>query len=594
MGSLVAILTRGQTPDAEVAKRMLGVAPHRGAKQDFLVQDHCVLGASNSEALPDATLARGAGTIAVFVGVLDNLSDLLRRFSLGTSEAGDPSPAEMLVSLFARLGEETPTVLRGMYAAIISDGSKLWGFRDHLAFGQLFYRNQANGFFAATEPKQVLAGSGLPMQPDLDVVERMFYGDIDDDTPCALKGVERLPKATLLLADQRTARRRRYWDPQALIETACLTPEEVESRFSELMRQAVDRMLTGSDVVALSGGVDSPTVAAFAAPLHLERYGTPISALSEIYPDFPAVDERKYIELVAKQLGIPSHTFNPESGPLDGILEWVRLCDSPIPVHPPAEASEFFANASKLGFHNVLGGDLAEFVMDRRYGLLSHLFVRGKWSAVRDQIRDQRAHGYRTYGIAYQLLSTVVPRFVFVARERLRKPDELFPDWLDMGIVNRVNAGLKLSPREMWQKEQVAFFVGPGLGLEADEVISAYHGVRARRPWIDVDLAEFFLSLPAEVKFPDYVRKSLVKKLLRGTVPDVILDRTDRTYFTDRLMGRIDYPALRHWLLHPRWRMPGVDYERLGDRLNREDLSHIGHYKWAVDLAKTHAFLSLW
>jgi hypothetical protein len=39
--------------------------------------------------------------------------------------------------------------------------------------------------------------------------------------------------------------------------------------------------------------------------------------------------------------------------------------------------------------------------------------------------------------------------------------------------------------------------------------------------------------------------------------------------------------------------MPGVDYEGLAARIEAKDFA-IGDHKWAIDLAKTHAFLAQW
>ena len=45
-----------------------------------------------------------------------------------------------------------------------------------------------------------------------------------------------------------------------------------------------------------------------------------------------------------------------------------------------------------------------------------------------------------------------------------------------------------------------------------------------------------FLSLPAEAKHPDSNYKGLVRRLLRGRVPDEILDRTQKTVFNDSIL----------------------------------------------------------
>lgn len=102
-----------------------------------------------------------------------------------------------------------------------------------------------------------------------------------------------------------------------------------------------------------------------------------------------------------------------------------------------------------------------------------------------------------------------------------------------------------------------------------------------------------FLSLPAEIKYPDLRPKTLLRRLARGHVPDAILDRRDKTYFDDHMMKQIDYPVLKQMLTKPSHRVRGVDYERLAARLDRQDLTLID-WIWANDLVRIHAFLKQW
>ena len=81
--------------------------------------------------------------------------------------------------------------------------------------------------------------------------------------------------------------------------------------------------------------------------------------------------------------------------------------------------------------------------------------------------------------------------------------------------------------------------------------------------------------------------------LIRGRVPDSIVERPSKTLFNASIMARIRYDELRRWLLDPPVRVRGIDYGRLADRLENEDMSLI-EYQWAKDLACVHAFLALW
>jgi asparagine synthase (glutamine-hydrolysing) len=595
MGSLAAILNSSGRPDEATVRRMLAAAPHRGSPDEVVVQGRCALGIANRQDLPNAAIATEDGVAAAFVGTLDNMGELANR--LGGPRTLDPiTPATVLASAFRRWGEDTLTELRGMFAAVVTDGRSMWAFRDHMALGQLCWRQEPQALYVASEAKQVVAGSSVSAEPDMEVVERIFWLEIDENLPSALRGVHRLPKASILVSDGDRPMPRRYWDPSSLLETARLTPEEISSRFDELLTQAVGRMLSGQDVVSLSGGIDSPGVAGYAAPVHLERFGRSLPALSKIFPDYPTVDEREYIEAAAEYIQMPLHMFKPEARPLDDVVRWARLCDGPIPVLPPAQAEEYYREAKALGFRNILTGEFAETVYDRREHVVPHLLMRGRLPTVWKHLRDQRVRGYSLVALGRQLASAFVPApllSAYARHRRVRVDDTWFVDWLDHGRIRATLVDDSPATRRRWRRYQLVTFYGSPIALEADETCQVASGVRVRRPYGDVDVIEFMLSLPAHLKFPDHRSKSLARSLLRGRVPDLILDRTDKTAFNDFFMSRIDWETMRRLLVNPKHRIGGVNYDILADRLDRQDLT-IPDYKWALDLAKCHAFLSLW
>lgn len=589
MASLAAILLSAAPPQVQQLNTMLLAAPHRGEHLQTVTLGNVALGVAQSLELADATIHRSGGSAVAFVGVLDNVAELAAEFQVDGSA---PTPAAVLLSGFRRDGDVVAKKLRGAFAAIITDGRRIWALRDHVGFGTLFYRHGPHGTYLASEVKQVLAGAGIAPQPDVEVLERIFFDTCDDETPCALRGVERLPKATVLHADKDGIRRRRYWEPESLLETARFSGDELRSRFDELMAQAVGRSLTGrGDVVSLSGGVDSPAVAAFVASKHLDPGQVPPSALSVIYPKFPSVDERKYIEIVAERLDMPLHTYEAAARPLDDLVRWLRLTDSPAPHVGLPACEEHYRRAVALGARNILTGELAEFVFDLRSFLIPHLLLHGRFSDLRAELSSQRAHGVPPLWLARQLATSVLPSPIMAPRWGRRRRG--IPGWMDAGKANEAAVRSLVPPRDRWRSLQIGVFAGPGISLEADSVCQEVCGVRVRKPWADVDLWEFFLSLPAETKFPVYERKALVRGLLRGKVPDEILDRRDRTFFDDSVMAGIDYALLRRWLLRPDHQLAGVDYDMLGQRLQREDLG-VEDFQQAQLLAEIHAFLSLW
>jgi asparagine synthase (glutamine-hydrolysing) len=578
---------------------MLLAAPHRGSDLTVKIHGACALGVSVGGETIDSAISAEGSVMAAFTGRLDNACDLLATVTAAGFVPASHNPADIVVSAFQAFGPQVPDRMRGAFAVAVTNGHELWCFRDHIGLRSGFYRDDPKGLFFASEAKQVLAGTGIVREPDLEMLESILYGRMTKETPSALKGIERLPKMTVLHATgSNVVKLPPYWSPTKLFETARFSTDEVGEAFSEVFQKVIRRSLTGKDVIAMSGGIDSPAVAAYAAPLHRELKGGPLSALSHVYPDYPKVDERRYIELIADFLQMKLHTCTPTAGPWDDVAHWCTIFDGPVHTLSLPEVTEFYSKARQLGFRNVFTGDVAEIVFDRSEHIFSHLLTRGRWKALGTLMSTMRKQGVTRRALARSLTTTFVPgRFAnwYLHSRGLDYPVRI-PDWMDARKVNEVSfrRDLLQPGRDRWAYLQLGpFLEGAAFTLEADDVCGLLCGVTIRRPFADIDVCEFFLSLPAELKFPDKKSKTLMRRMLRGRLPDQILDRRDKTVFNDYLMSKIDYASLRKYLLNPTVRLPGVNYERLAARIERQDFK-IADYAWANDLIRIHAFLNLW
>src|SRR2546425_1075944 len=412
---MIAILGKAASPppppDLALASKMLAAAPHRGSCATLRVLGNCVLGITNRPDFMDSTVSSEGPLVAALSGRLDNAAELHQALTAAGSPPESSADADVVVAAFRAFGRDAPNRMRGCFAGIVTDGSAVWCFRDHAGFRPLFYRDDPRTFVAASEPRQVVVGAQLSEEPDFDVLERILYGRMPSDTPAALKGVARLPQASMLSVDGgKSVAARRYWHPAELLESAHLTPTDVRDRFGELLAQAVARSLTGKDVVLLSGGVDSPAVAAFAAPEHHRRTGRSLGALSAVFPDLPAVDERRYIELVTEHFGIALHTYRPRARALDDVEYWCHLFGSPVPIASIPELADNFALARRLGYENLLTGELAEFVFGTPSHLVSHLLTHGRWRALRRPLLTERRRGTSWQRPARHPPATLIPR----------------------------------------------------------------------------------------------------------------------------------------------------------------------------------------
>jgi asparagine synthase (glutamine-hydrolysing) len=592
MGSLVAVLGRSHRADPAQALRMLAASPHRGQDTNVLAHGSAVLAVSDSSDLRESSIASGDGLAAAFVGSLDNFAELVKELAPGLP--GElATPADVLIAAFRAHGPDVAVRLRGTFGAVLVDDDRMWCLRDQMGFRSIFFRDDPRYFLAATEAKQVVAGTDRAPEVDTDVAEGIYFGEFTAQSPCALRGVQRLAKASMVRADRDGARSRRYWDPERLLETARLGPDEVAERFHELMTQAASRCLLGDDVVSLSGGIDSTAVAAYAAPTHLANTGKPLAALSTVYPKFPTVDERAYIEQMAEAANLSLHVYEESHRYLQGVEQWARLLDGPVQTYALDESAEHYRYAHRLGFRTMLTGELAEWLVERRHYLISHLLLNGRFGPLREHLAGQRSKGVSVGSLGRQLAVGLVPRGVEALYLRHSRGGTPVPGWIDERRLRNRESRYATRARRRWRDDQVALLRGVTVHEEADEIVEAVCGIRVRRPFGDVDLWEFFMSLPAEVKYPDVRRKGLLRHLLRGRVPDPILDRTDKTVFDVAMMARADYGSLRRWLVDPPVRLRGIDYRALADRLEHRDLD-LNELLWAQNLASVQAWLAAW
>ena len=594
MGSLAAVLARVTSPDPGVVTRMLRAAPHRGSEFSTAKLGRVALGVSSGDEVCPGSLCVNNDLAVAFSGMLDNEEQLRTELESGGASTVLTTPAEVVARLFRLVGTKVPERLRGIYNVVVTDGNTLWAFGDHVGFRPLFFRAGPEGVFVATEAKQIVAGAGIPYEPDLEALGLVFYGKLDG-TRTALRGVEKVPRHSLMTAALQDAiRHESYWHPEDILESRPVPDDELFERFDALMSQAVRRCLAGRDVVSLSGGLDSPAVAAYAAPAHVERFGQPLEALSYFFPDHPSVDESPYITAVAKGLGIKLHSYAPQCrASTDRLAEWMALLDGPIPVMALSENEEHLRVAKSLGFRNVLTGEMAEFLFDLNYDVLAYLVARRRLRAAVRYVRSMTSRGGGYGSLRNQVVRGVLPVWARALYRRLRGQPVArtlaAPEWLDRRMLFQIPLE---SAKDFWRRRQIAYLEGQALGLESNDYLQSSTGVMMRRPFADVDLWEFFLGLPAETKHPDGRSKVLVRRFLKGKLPEVILNRRDKTFFDEYIEARMDYDALRGWLCEPDgYRVPGVDYDRLRESLEKEELDLSG-FMWAKDLACVHAFVS--
>ena len=302
------------------------------------------------------------------------------------------SPAARVLDSYRKRPDRMTDSLRGGASLAVWDPRArcLTMARDAMGIRPFFYAWRSGVLLASPSWAVIRAQPEISRSVNAQLAAEILF---DRYLPCQigesyLEDVARLPAAhSLRLVDGRIELDR-YWDPFP-DDFEWATEDEIRS-FPRVFERAVGRCLdAGADCIALSGGVDSISIAVVASALRDDR--PPLHALS-LRMGERVGDESEVQRAVAEALGMPLtlRTLDEcleEAGPLAGAR---RLsADSPNPVMSlwqPAYTS-LLGRGSQAGLSRLLvgtGGD-ETLDVDRTYAAdrLASGDFRGFWRFVR-------------------------------------------------------------------------------------------------------------------------------------------------------------------------------------------------------------------
>jgi asparagine synthase (glutamine-hydrolysing) len=235
---------------------------------------------------------------------------------------------EVLLASFAEWGAQSIERFRGQFAFGIWDAvaKRLLLARDRVGEKPLHYWRDGERFAFASEIKALL--ELIPAMPPLlpDSVNTYIHYQYVIEPDTLLEGVCKLPAGSMLEIGDGSwnAQPRRYWN--------LASAPSIDGDPLERMRHALDEAVAltlRSDAgvgVALSGGLDSGTIAAMASRMRRD-----LCAFTVGYPGRRAYDERAAASGLADALGIPWFSVELSTSDFAAFFpRMVELLDEPI------------------------------------------------------------------------------------------------------------------------------------------------------------------------------------------------------------------------------------------------------------------------
>lgn len=535
MSGIVAILQpEGTSVDAGALWRMTrSMARHGPDAQHVWASGGVGLGHAMLRTTPESCNERQPASLdaAVWIAAdcrLDGRDDLRRDLlACGRSPRPDASDVDLLLHAYAAWQERCVERLHGDFAFALWDAPRrrLLCARDHFGVKPLYYAQTAGTFLCSNRLNTLRLHPGVPATLDDEAIAHfLVFGLSLDRYRSAFAAIRRVPPAHRLLVCGGRLTLQRYWDPAEEGEIRYPRRRDYIDRFRELLDLAIrDRLRTSKASILLSGGLDSPAIAAAVqgrlsgSRPHAELYAHTI-VFDRIAPD----EERRYSQLVADTLRIPirHHPFDdygfppperePEGYPPEPreLLDWGRA----IAVHrlPAGDARV------------VLRGDGADPLLLATAAAPQELLTHGRYFAL---IKEYVWLIWSRRQVPYFGVRTML-RGALRGADRVGAVDES-PSmaWL------RPEVARALGLRDRWRAEAIrhptrsaselshpywpAFFdwIDPaGMDLAAE----------TRYPFFDRRLAGWLLRVP---DVPWAMEKSLLRLALKGILPDEIVRR---------------------------------------------------------------------
>jgi asparagine synthase (glutamine-hydrolysing) len=504
----------------------------------------------------------------VFNGEIYNFRELRRtleprhRFS----SRGD---AETILHLYEERGDELVQALDGMFAFALWDTRRrrLLLARDRTGKKPLFYYDGPSLFAFASEVKALLAHPGVPHDRDEAAIPLyLTYGYVP--TPGTfyrgLRAVQ--PGHTLVATDAGTEGPTAYWSVQ-FRDGRVDGEHEAEERLRDSLRQAVAKRLVADVPLGafLSGGLDSSAVVAFMAETAAGR----VKTFTIGFAGRQEYDERQHARTVAERFGTDHTEFVVEPTALDLIDRLVWHHDGPfgdssaIPTFLLSQLTRSCVTVALDGnggdevfggYLRMYGGALAERLphwllrtaeaglallpepADRRHPIR---YAKRFTEAARMPLLERylRWNGFFTDG----LLDLLQPEL-----SALGRPDRVLASYRDALRRSADPVGeSRISALSSLVQLNFETYLPDDLHVKLDRMSMA-HALEVRSPFLDTAVIEFGASLPDRMRMRWGQGKVLLRRAMKGILPESILKRGKMgfgvplgAWFRDELEGLV-------------------------------------------------------
>ena len=510
---------------------------------------------------------------------------------------------ETILHLYEERGLDFVHDLDGDFALALWDEARrrLVLARDPVGVKPLYYAVKNGRLIFASEIKAILEHPSVARDIDEEALYH-YLTFLTTPAPGTLfAGVQKLPAGCMLTCDDRgEIKITRYWDAIVTSNTsngrAAMDEQETADEVLRLLTESIEKRMM-SDVpfgVFLSGGVDSSANVALMARL-MDR---PVRTFTVGFSDETAYNELDEARFVAHHYGTDHHEIIISQQELiDFLPDLIFHQDEPLadPVCVPLYYVSRLARESGTTVVQVGEGSDELFCGYHHYGYYLKIYDYA-WRYLAPLPASLRrtvsAGGRLAFRLSKGMLPTKYRRFAPDMLRRLAAGEELF--WSGASAFDEFHKQKLLSPSARQRlgedgngltsysvvrnnldrllaakpyADQLERMIYQDLKLRLAELllmrvdkITMATSVEARVPFLDRKLIEFAMSIPSGLKYHNGQTKYILKRALRGVVPDRVLNRPKQGFAA----------PINEWMIDRLGKF--VESALLGSRLRRREL----------------------
>lgn len=502
------------------------------------------------------------------------------------------SDSDIAYAAYQKWGFDFTRNLRGCFAFVIYEEKKglVHLFSDHFTMQYTVYYNAPDYFAFSTTYKPVLAS--MPKKPPIcrefivnayrDITPMCFYKE--KITP--YEGVYHIDYATHVTIDLSTGHetRIRYWNPIQDVKPLKLkSDDEYKARFREIYQTLIKSFLRSSREtgIMLSGGLDSSSVLAFAAPLLNEQGKKIYSYTSKPATDYKQdedtsrviVDESKHImDQKAWHANLePRFVGGDKDNCLDGIYYYQDFYDMPVKATiNNINIDHMYEMAKEDNCSIMLSGGNGNATIS--YGYITEYMSLNALQLHFIKAYREMSKYCEKYNLSKKtfLVRWIKSTFSAIFERPYENHYFLKPDDEKKYHLTHValDSKKKFGTKNFVTKHQRNNFAVIPTQYSQKGYFFTYLCLKYRNlqldPSLTVEMVEFCLSIPLECMVYNGIERRLIRDYLRDLIPESITDmykgfgaqcadfefRINRDWDRNReeILSYLDEPLLREYL----------------------------------------------